>query len=257
MIKDSLIYNGKVVHRRFKPKEHYFKYNVFSLLIDLDELDLIQNKIKIFSYNKFNIISFFDIDHGPRDGTSLKKWILKNLKNIGVIENDVQVKLLCYPRIFGYVFNPLSVFFIYDQYSKLISILYEVKNTFGEQHTYIFKTDDNKTIKNNCTKKFHVSPFIEMECNYYFRVLQPSETISVVIDQSDKDGKLLYASQDGKAKEFNEKNLIISYISHPLMTFKIIAAIHYEALKLWLKGIKFVKKKLKIKNNISIENNEH
>ncbi len=96
-----------------------------------------------------------------------------------------------------------------------------------------------------------------MECNYYFRVLQPSETISVVIDQSDKDGKLLYASQDGKAKEFNEKNLIISYISHPLMTFKIIAAIHYEALKLWLKGIKFVKKKLKIKNNISIENNEH
>ena len=257
MIKNSIIYNGKVIHKRFKPKEHYFKYNVFSLLIDLDELDLIQNKIKIFSYNKFNIISFFDIDHGPRDGTSLKKWILKNLKNIGVIENDVQVKLLCYPRIFGYVFNPLSVFFIYDQYSKLISILYEVKNTFGEQHTYIFKTYDNKTIKNNCTKKFHVSPFIEMECNYYFRVLQPSETISVVIDQSDKDGKLLYASQDGKAKEFNEKNLIISYISHPLMTFKIIAAIHYEALKLWLKGIKFVKKKLKIKNNISIENNEH
>ncbi len=257
MIKNSIIYNGKVIHKRFKPKEHYFKYNVFSLLIDLDELDLIQNKIKIFSYNKFNIISFFDIDHGPRDGTSLKKWILKNLKNIGVIENDVQVKLLCYPRIFGYVFNPLSVFFIYDQYSKLISILYEVKNTFGEQHTYIFKTDDNKTIKNNCNKKFHVSPFIEMECNYYFRVLQPSETISVVIDQSDKDGKLLYASQDGKAKEFNEKNLIISYISHPLMTFKIIAAIHYEALKLWLKGIKFVKKKLKIKNNISIENNEH
>ena len=205
MIKNSIIYNGKVIHKRFKPKEHYFKYNVFSLLIDLDELDLIQNKIKIFSYNKFNIISFFDIDHGPRDGTSLKKWILKNLKNIGVIENDVQVKLLCYPRIFGYVFNPLSVFFIYDQYSKLISILYEVKNTFGEQHTYIFKTDDNKTIKNNCTKKFHVSPFIEMECNYYFRVLQPSETISVVIDQSDKDGKLLYASQDGKAKEFNEK----------------------------------------------------
>ena len=257
MIKNSIIYNGKVIHKRFKPKEHYFKYNVFSLLIDLDELDLIQNKIKIFSYNKFNIISFFDIDHGPRDGTSLKKWILKNLKNIGVIENDVQVKLLCYPRIFGYVFNPLSVFFIYDQYSKLISILYEVKNTFGEQHTYIFKTDDNKTIKNNCNKKFHVSPFIEMECNYYFRVLQPSETISVVIDQSDKDGKLLYASQDGKAKEFNEKNLIISYISHPLMTFKIIAAIHYEAFKLWLKGIKFVKKKLKIKNNISIENNEH
>ena len=253
MIKNSVIYNGKVIHRRFKPKEHYFKYNVFSLLIDLDELEIIQNKIKIFSYNKFNIISFYETDHGPRDGTSLKRWIIKNLKDIGINNENIQIKLLCYPRIFGYAFNPLSVFFIYDQNSRLISILYEVKNTFGEQHTYIFRTDDNKTIKNNCSKKFHVSPFIEMECHYYFRVLKPSDKISVIIDQSDKNGKLLYASQDGKAKQLNEKNLLISYISHPLMTFKIIAAIHYEAFKLWLKGIKFVKKKLKIKNNISIE----
>tara|TARA_B100000965_G_scaffold332703_1_gene297332 strand:- start:222 stop:989 length:768 start_codon:yes stop_codon:yes gene_type:complete len=253
MIKNSLIYNGKVIHKRFKPKEHYFKYNVFSLLIDLDELNIIQNKIKIFSYNKFNIISFFDTDHGPRDGTSIRQWILKNLKDLGIHDNKIKIKLLCYPRIFGYVFNPLSVFFIYDKNSKLISIFYEVKNTFGEQHTYLFKASDDKTIKNNCSKKFHVSPFIEMECNYYFRVLKPSDKMSVIIDQSDNNGKLLYASQDGVAKELNQKNLIISYICHPLMTFKIIAAIHFEAFKLWLKGIKFVKKKFKISNNISIE----
>ena len=253
MIKNSIIYNGKVIHRRFKPKEHYFKYNVFSLLVDLDELEIIENKIKIFSYNKFNIISFFDKDHGPRDDTSLKEWVIKNLKDIGIDNERIRVKLLCYPRIFGYVFNPLSVFFIYDENSKLISILYEVKNTFGEQHTYIFKTNDEKVITNDCAKKFHVSPFIEMECHYYFRVTKPSDKISVIIDQNDKDGKLLYASQDGKAKELNEKNLLFSYISHPLMTFKIIAAIHYEALKLWLKGIKIIKKKFNIKNNISIE----
>jgi len=253
MIKNSIIYNGKVIHRRFKPKEHYFKYNVFSLLIDIDELEIIENKIKIFSYNKFNIISFFEKDHGPRDGTSLKEWVIKNLNDIGIDNDRIQIKLFCYPRIFGYVFNPLSVFFIYDENSRLISILYEVKNTFGEQHTYIFKTDDEKVIVNDCTKKFHVSPFIEMECHYYFRVLKPSDKISVIIDQIDKDGKLLYASQDGKAKELNEKNLLFSYISHPLMTFKIIAAIHYEALKLWLKGIKVIKKKFKIRNNISIE----
>ena len=253
MIKNSLIYNGKVIHRRFKPKEHYFKYNVFSLLIDIDELEIIENKIKIFSYNKFNIISFFDKDHGPRDGTSVKEWVIKNLKDIGIENHKIQIKLLCYPRIFGYVFNPLSVFFIYDENSRLISILYEVKNTFGEQHTYVFKTDDEKVIINDCTKKFHVSPFIEMECHYYFRVLKPSDKISVIIDQKDKDGKLLYASQDGKATELNEKNLLTSYISHPLMTFKIIAAIHYEALKLWLKGIKIIKRNLKIKNNLSIE----
>ena len=253
MIKNSIIYNGKVIHRRFKPKEHYFKYNVFSLLIDIDELEIIENKIKIFSYNKFNIISFFEKDHGPRDGTSLKEWVIKNLNDIGIDNDRIQIKLFCYPRIFGYVFNPLSVFFIYDENTRLISILYEVKNTFGEQHTYIFKTDDEKVIVNDCTKKFHVSPFIEMECHYYFRVLKPSDKISVIIDQKDKDGKLLYASQDGKAKELNEKNLLVSFISHPLMTFKIIVAIHYEALKLWLKGIKFIKKKFKIKNNISIE----
>ena len=253
MIKNSIIYNGKVIHRRFKPKEHYFKYSVFSLLIDIDELEIIENKIKIFSYNKFNIISFFDKDHGPRDGTSVKQWVIKNLKDIGIENIKIQIKLLCYPRIFGYVFNPLSVFFIYDENSRLIAILYEVKNTFGEQHTYVFKTDDDKVIINSCTKKFHVSPFIEMECHYYFRVLKPSDKISVIIDQKDKNGKLLYASQDGKAAELNEKNLLTSYISHPLMTFKIIAAIHYEALKLWLKGIKIIKRKLKIKNNLSIE----
>ena len=253
MIKNSIIYDGKVIHRRFKPKEHYFKYKVFSLLIDIDELEIIQKKVKIFSYNKFNIISFFDIDHGPRDGTSIKEWVYKNLKKNGINNEKIQIKLFCYPRIFGYVFNPLSIFFVYDEKFKLISILYEVKNTFGEQHTYIFKTDDDKMITNSCSKKFHVSPFINMDCYYYFRVLNPSERISVIIDQKDKNGKLLYASQDGKAKELNEKNLLISYICHPLMTFKIIAAIHYEALKLWLKGIKVIKRNTKKKNNISIE----
>ncbi len=250
---NSYIYNGTVIHKRFKPKEHYFKYKVFSLLIDLGELNIIKQKIKIFSHNKFNILSFFDKDHGPRDGSSIKEWIKKNLKGIGIIDDKIQIKLLCYPRIFGYVFNPLSVFFIYNQSSELISILYEVKNTFGEQHTYIFKANDSKIITNKCNKKFYVSPFIEMDCEYNFRVLKPSNAISVIIDQKDKNGKLLYASQDGVAQELNEKNLLFSFISHPLMTFKIIAAIHYEALKLWIKGIKLVKKNLKIKNNTSIE----
>ena len=249
----SSIYNGTVIHKRFKPKTHFFKYNVFSLFIDLSELNHLDKTINIFSYNKFNIVSFYEKDHGNRDGSSLIEWVKKNLDENKINSKDIKIKLLCYPRIFGYVFNPLSVFYIYDNNEKLICILYEVKNTFGEQHTYIFKTNDENVITNDCTKKFHVSPFIEMECHYYFRVIKPSDIISVIIDQKDKDGKLLYASQDGKAKELNEKNLLISYISHPLMTFKIIAAIHYEALKLWLKGIKIVKKKFNMKNNISIE----
>ena len=252
---NSAIYNGQVIHKRFKPKVHYFRYNVFSLLIDLSELENIDKEISFFSLNKFNLISFYEKDHGERDGSSLINWVNKNLEKNNIPIQDIKIKILCYPRILGFVFNPLSVFYIYNLQNKLISILYEVKNTFGEQHTYIFKiTKDENLVQNKCAKKFHVSPFIEMDCNYFFRLLKPGDKISVIIDQYDKEDKILFASQDGIRTDFNSKELIKSYLKHPLMTFKIIIAIHYEAFKLWIKGIKFIKKKIKIKNNITIEN---
>ena len=252
---NSYIYNGTVIHKRFKPKEHFFKYKVFSLLIDLSELESLDKKISFFSLNKFNLISFYEKDHGNRDGSSLIEWVKFNLNENKINSKNIKIKLLCYPRIFGYVFNPLSVFFIYNSDDQLISILYEVKNTFGEQHTYIFRVEEkNNLFQHNCEKKFHVSPFIEMNCKYFFRILKPSEKISVIIDQYDQEDKILYASQDGKRTDFTSSQLIKSYIKHPLMTFKVILAIHFEAFKLWTKGIKFVKKKLKIKNNITIEN---
>jgi len=255
MTKNSFIYTGTVIHKRFKPKVHFFNYKVFSLLIDLSELHLLDKSLKLFSYNKFNIISFYSKDHGQRDGSSLKKWVFDTLQKNNIGTNDIQIKLLCYPRIFGYVFNPLSVFYIYNKNSDLISVLYEVKNTFDEQHTYVFKIKkDENSIKHVCKKKFHVSPFIEMNCVYFFRLLKPGDKISVIIDLQDQESKILYASQDGVKSELNNKNLIKSYLKHPLMTFKIILAIHFEAFKLWTKGIKFIKKKIKIKNNISIEN---
>ena len=255
MINNSCIYIGSVIHKRFKPKKHFFKYSVFSLFLDLDEINELDKKIPFFSYNKFNILSFFDNDHGYRDCSSIKDWLIHVLKKKNISIIDIKIKILCYPRIFGYVFNPLSVFFIYDADSKPIAILYEVKNTFGEQHTYVFKIDiKNKQIFNNCKKKFYVSPFMDLESKYFFKVLIPSERLSVIIDQRDKEGKLLFASQDGERVKFSSKNLLISYLKHPLMTLKIISAIHYEALKLWMKGIKLVKKNLKIKNNTSYEN---
>ena len=250
----SSIYNGTVIHKRFKPKIHFFKYRVFSLLIDLSELDILDKKINYFSYNKFNLISFFDKDHGERDGSSIVEWVKKNLNENGLNTKNIKIKLLCYPRILGYVFNPLSVFYVYDINEKLVSILYEVKNTFGEQHTYIFRVENNSLLQHNCEKKFHVSPFIEMDCNYFFRILKPAEKISVIIDQYQSNEKILYASQDGKRADFTSSELIKSYLKHPLMTFKIISAIHFEAFKLWIKGIRFIKKRLKIKNNITFEN---
>ena len=252
---NSCIYNGTVVHKRYKPKEHFFKYSVFSLLLDLSELEILNDKISFFSFNKFNLISFFEKDHGNRDGSSLVGWVKNNLEENKISIENIKIKLLCYPRIFGYVFNPLSIFFVYDQNEKLVSILYEVKNTFGEQHTYVFKIDnENNLIQNTCSKKFHVSPFIDMDCNYFFRILKPGDRLSVVIDQFDQIGKILYASQDGKKADLTGTELIKSYLKHPLMTFKIISAIHFEAFKLWIKGIKLVKKKFKVKNNLTVEN---
>jgi DUF1365 family protein len=252
---NSAIYNGQVIHKRFKPKVHHFKYKVFSLLIDLSELEILDKKVNFFSFNKFNLISFHEKDHGERDGSSLKLWVKKNLEKNNIQHKDIKIKILCYPRIFGFVFNPLSVFYVYNLEDQLISILYEVKNTFGEQHTYIFKVlKDSNLIQNNCSKKFHVSPFIDMNCNYFFRLLKPGNKISVIIDQYDSKDKILYASQDGIRSDFNTEYLIKSYLKHPIMTFKIIIAIHYEAFKLWTKGIKFIKKKIKIRNNITIEN---
>ena len=255
MINNSCIYIGSVIHKRFKPKKHFFKYSVFSLFLDLDEINELDQQIPFFSYNKFNILSFFDKDHGYRDGSSIKDWLIYVLKKKNISTTNIKIKILCYPRIFGYVFNPLSIFFIYDADSNPIAILYEVKNTFGEQHTYVFKIDiKNKQILNNCKKKFYVSPFMDLESKYFFKVLIPNERLSVIIDQRDKEGKLLFASQDGERVKLSSKNLLKSYLKHPLMTLKIISAIHYEALKLWMKGIKLVKKNLKIKNNTSYEN---
>ena len=255
MINNSCIYIGNVIHKRFKPKKHFFKYNVFSLFLDLDEINELDQQIPFFSYNKFNILSFFDKDHGYRDGSSIKDWLIRVLQKKNISTINIKIKILCYPRIFGYVFNPLSIFFIYDVDSNPIAILYEVKNTFGEQHTYVFKIDiKNKQILNNCKKKFYVSPFMDLESKYFFKVLIPNERLSVIIDQRDKEGKLLFASQDGERVKLSSKNLLKSYLKHPLMTLKIISAIHYEALKLWMKGIKLVKKNLKIKNNTSYEN---
>ena len=224
-------------------------------------LEYFNKSVKELNYNEAALLAALPkapSKYNPYKSKLLAKTrrnlVLKNLEENNIFSKDIRIKLLCYPRIFGYVFNPLSVFFVYDYNENLISILYEVKNTFGEQHTYIFRVEKNNMLQHNCFKKFHVSPFIEMNCNYFFRILKPSEKISVIIDQYQQNEKILFASQEGKRVDFTTIELLKSYIKHPLMTFKIISAIHFEAFKLWLKGIKFVKKKLKIKNNITFEN---
>ena len=226
---NSCIYSGLVTHERYKPKKHFFSYKTFSLLIDLNEIGEIEKKIKFFSYNKFNILSFYNIDHGNRDGNSLVKWV-KNILKKSKINFDIgKIKLLCYPRFFGYVFN--------------------------EQHTYVFRcTKPANLILHKCNKKFYVSPFIEMKTSYNFRLLKPGKKLNVLIKQNDENGLLLIARQSGKRLDLTSKNLLLEFLKHPLMSAKVIIAIHFEAFRLWIKGIKHVEKKRKIKNNTSLEN---
>ena len=251
---NSCIYNGEVTHTRFKPVRHFLKYKTFSLLIDLDEINILDKSIGIFSHNKFNIFSFYDKDHGDRDGGNLKDWVISNLKKFRIKENITNIKVLCYPRILGYVFNPLSIFYCYEK-DKLVAIFYEVKNTFNEQHTYIFKIKNNKEIIQKCRKKFYVSPFMDMETFYNFKLLNPNDKLSVFIKQTDADGTILTATQTGDKKEFSFKQLAINFLKYPLMTIKIISSIHYEALLLWKKGAIYRKREIKLKNNLSFEEN--
>ena len=251
---NSCIYNGEVTHTRFKPVRHFLKYKTFSLLIDLDEINLLDKSIGIFSHNKFNIFSFYDKDHGDRDGGNLKDWVILNLKKFRIKENITNIKVLCYPRILGYVFNPLSIFYCYEK-DKLVAIFYEVKNTFNEQHTYIFKIKNNEEIVQKCRKKFYVSPFMDMETFYNFKLLNPNDKLSVFIKQTDVDGTILTATQTGDKKEFSFKQLAINFLKYPLMTIKIISSIHFEALLLWKKGAIYRKRDVKLKNNLSFEEN--
>ena len=204
------------------------------------------------STNKFNIFSFYNKDHGDRDGNCLKKWVISNLKKYKIEGNISKIKILCYPRIFGYVFNPLSIFYCYEN-DKLKSIFYEVKNTFNEQHTYIFKIKDGEEIKQKCKKKFYVSPFMDMETFYNFKLIDPNQRLSVMIKQTDAEGTVLTATQTGDKKEFNFKQLLINFFRYPLMTLKIISSIHFEALLLWKKGAIYRKRNTKLKNNLSYE----
>jgi DUF1365 family protein len=223
--------------------------------MDLNEISEVEKKINFFSYNKFNILSFYDIDHGPRDGSSLTLWVKKILSKKKIKIDGGKIRLLCFPRFFGYVFNPLSIFYCYDKNSLLKAILYEVKNTFNEQHTYVFRSkSSSNSIFHKCNKKFYVSPFIEMKTFYNFRLSKPKSNIDILIKQADSKGPLLIARQVGKRINLNSKNLLYQFLKHPLMSFKVIIAIHFEAFRLWAKGVKPVKRKIKIKNNLSLEN---
>lgn len=237
------IYIGKVFHERHMPFNHKFTYNVFSVFVNIDDLPKLNSTLKYFSFNRWNVLSLYNKDHAKRDGSDIRPWIEQAGYEKGIDLKNTQIFMLGFPRLWGFVFNPITILFCYDVDNSLKAILYEVKNTFGQQHGYLEAiTDDEKIIKQEAQKVFHVSPFIQMDCTYKFRLKAPDTKLDVAIHQFQPDGKILTANWNGDQKPLTDAQILKAVLTHPLMTFKVVAGIHWEALKLWIKGAKYIPK---------------
>jgi DUF1365 family protein len=243
-IEAATLYFGEVMHARLKPIGHRFSYRVMSLLIDLDRLDDADRKSPLFAVNRGALYSFHEADHGDRDGSSLRAYAQGRAAEHGVDLTGGRVLLLCYPRLCGYTFNPLSVYFCHHADARLALIIYEVRNTFGEIHPYVLPVKPGEAscagIRQTQDKLFYVSPFIEMAMRYHFHISPPGEHIRLRILETGSEGPHFAATFSGRRRTLNTLALLRSFFSLPLVTFKIVAAIHWEALRLWLKGVALV-----------------
>jgi uncharacterized protein len=243
----AALYVGCVMHARLKPIGHRFSYRVMSLLIDLDRLADADRLSPLFGVNRAALYSFHEADHGRRDGSSLRAYAQYCAAERGVDLTGGRVLLLCYPRLLGYTFNPLSVYFCYRADGELALLIYEVRNTFGDIHPYVLPVTSGETsgagVRQQQDKLFHVSPFIEMAMRYHFRVLPPGERVQLRILETDREGPLLAATFNGSRRVLSTKGLLRAFFALPLVTIKIMAAIHWEALRLWLKGARLVPRK--------------
>jgi len=233
----SGLYSGVTTHTRFRPRGHRLRYAIFMLLLDLDELPALDARLKAFGQDRFRLTSFSQRDHLDGSATPLKTQVEAHLAAAG-IPSGGPVRLLCMPRILGGVFNPLSVYFCHRPDGALSAILYEVSNTFGERHSYLIPAHGAGVIEQQAPKTFYVSPFMDMDLAYAFRITPPGQEVSITVDVHDAEGRLLAANFAGKRAEFTDAAIWKAWLSHPLMTLGVMAAIHWEALKIWRKGEK-------------------
>ena len=240
----SGLYVGTVMHHRVKPVRHRLSYRVFSLLADLDELPRMDRELRLFAHNRFGLTGFHDRDFGPlgENGTKLKSWAEAQLAAAG-IEAGGPVRLLCFPRVLGFVFNPLCVWFCHRRDGTLAAVIHEVTNTFGQRHAYLIPAEPGADglVRQRCDKRFYVSPFMDMETAYHFRIRPPAgeegEPLAVSIRQTDAAGPVLHASLALRRVELTDGAILGAWARHPLMTAKVVAGIHWEALHLWRKGL--------------------
>lgn len=243
MTQHSCLYSGSVKHYRTRPKRHVLGYRLFLFWLDLAEIDSLASKFKVFSRNRFNLFSFYDADFGV-PGKSLSDFVNNELAKAGVSGPPVRVQLLCSTRMLGYSFNPISVFYCFDDADNLYATVYDVHNTRGERHTYALATNNNidsDWIEQRCDKAMYVSPFVPAEMSYRFGLKRPAKRLVLSIKVRDGLGTMVGASLQGTRSEITNSLLLRNFFTFPLMTLKVIVGIHYEALKLWLKGVQWFK----------------
>jgi DUF1365 family protein len=237
----GMIYDGEVMHLRLSPRRHGFRYRVWTMLLDIDRIDEVAAGLRLMRRNRFAPVAFHDRDHGPRDGSSLRAWVEGKLAAAGR-PAPAQIALLSMPRLLGAAFNPLSVFYCRDAAGRLESVIYEVKNTFGDQHAYVLAAgmaDDGMTRQRHA-KQFFVSPFMDMDQTYRFDLSDPGARIALRIRQGAGAETRLIAAQCGAARPLTDATLARLLAGRPLHAAKVVAGIHWEALRLWLKGVPFL-----------------
>jgi uncharacterized protein len=236
----SALYVGEVSHRRLRPKRHALRYRTYAMLIDLDELPALARSLRLFSRNRFNMFSFHDRDYGIGEAVPLRAQIEHCMREAGSRPEGGAIRLLTMPRVLGYAFNPLSLYFCHGRDGALSAILYEVNNTFGQRHSYFLPVDGTSAgpIRQTCVKQFYVSPFMAMDMAYEFVVTPPGESLSVTIIERDREGVILTATQKQRRIALTDGALARLFFSHPLLTLKVIGGIHFEAALLWAKGLR-------------------
>lgn len=256
MIEGSALYAGRVVHARLKPKQHKLSYACYWLLLDLDDAGTLGSRLRMFSLDRFNLFSIRTRDYGDGSNTDLRTQARAHLAAARIDLQGGKIFLLTMPRILGYGFNPLSVYFCQRADGTLAALLYEVHNTFGQRHSYLIPVADGTAaeVAQSCAKDFYVSPFMEMNLRYDFRVLPPAAKTRVSVKVSDNEGLMLLASLSGEKRTLSDASLARVFVSHPLLTAKVIGAIHWEALRLWLKGVGLVPRPAPPQQMVTIAN---
>ncbi|WP_395645852.1 DUF1365 domain-containing protein [Terricaulis sp.] len=236
---NSALFTGHVAHAR--PGKHKLRYRVFMFAIDLEELDALDQRLRLFSHNRLNLFALHDRDHAERLNAPIRPQIEAKLAAAG-LPTGGKITLLALPRILNYVFNPISVYFCFDRAGGLAAIVHQVNNTFGERHFYVLPAhaDNDGVVRQECAKDFFVSPFLEMDLRYRFAIRPPGEAVSIAMVVTRGRDVALAASFAGEWREFTDANLLRAWLGNPLLTFGVIAGIHWEALKMLARGVRYL-----------------